>query len=145
MKNSLYDSYIRAIKWATLRIQDRGVIAYVTNGGWLDSNTADGMRKTLAEEFSSIYVLNLRGNQRTAGEQSRKEGGKVFGGGSRATVAITLLVREPGEDRSRDDPLHRHRRLPHRRAEARQDRRRGDVLRDWNPVTQSPPTSTATG
>ncbi len=96
-KNSLYDSYIRAIKWATLRIQDRGVIAYVTNGGWLDSNTADGMRKTLAEEFSSIHVLNLRGNQRTAGEQSRKEGGKVFGGGSRATVAVTVLVRSPAK------------------------------------------------
>ena len=91
---TLYDSYIRAIKWATQRVTDRGVIAYVTNGGWLDSNTADGMRKTLAEEFSAIYVFNLRGNQRTAGEQSRKEGGKVFGGGSRATVAITLLVRD---------------------------------------------------
>lgn len=94
-KNSLYDSYIRAIKWATLRIQDRGVIGYVTNGGFLDSNTADGMRKTLAEDFSTIYVYNLRGNQRTAGEQSRKEGGKIFGGGSRATVAITLLVKNP--------------------------------------------------
>jgi predicted helicase len=92
-KNSLYDSYIRAIRWATLRIKDRGVIAYVTNGGWLDSNTADGMRKSLAHEFSSIHVYNLRGNQRTAGEQSRKEGGKIFGGGSRATVAITVLVR----------------------------------------------------
>ncbi|MFC7404816.1 DEAD/DEAH box helicase [Georgenia alba] len=95
LKNSLYDSYIRAIKWATLRIGERGLIAYVTNGGFLDSNTADGMRKALVEEFSSIYVYNLRGNQRTAGEQSRKEGGKVFGGGSRATVAITLLVKDP--------------------------------------------------
>lgn len=95
LKNSLYDSYIRAIKWATLRIQDRGVIAYVTNGGWLDSNTADGMRKTLAEEFSSIYVLNLRGNARTAGEQRKKEGGTVFEAGSRATVAVTVLVRNP--------------------------------------------------
>ncbi|WP_352301899.1 type ISP restriction/modification enzyme [Kineosporia sp. NBRC 101731] len=94
-KNSLYDSYIRALKWASLRIQDRGVIAYVSNGGWLDSNTADGMRLTLAEEFSKIYVYNLRGNQRTAGEQSRREGGKVFGGGSRATVAVTLLVKNP--------------------------------------------------
>jgi predicted helicase len=92
---SLYDSYIRAIKWATLRIKDRGVIAYVTNGGWLDSNSADGMRKTLTEEFSTIYVFNLRGNQRTAGEQSRREGGKIFGAGSRATVAITLLVKDP--------------------------------------------------
>ena len=94
-KNSLYDSYIRAIRWATLRIKDRGVIAFVTNGGWLDSNTADGMRKTLATEFSSIYVFNLRGNQRTAGEESRKEGGKIFGAGSRATVAITVLVKDP--------------------------------------------------
>ncbi|MGW3890453.1 DEAD/DEAH box helicase [Micromonospora chokoriensis] len=96
-KNSLYDSYIRAIKWATLRIKDRGVIAYVTNGGWIDSNTADGMRKTLAGEFSAIHVFNLRGNQLAAGEQSRKEGGKVFGGGSRATVAITVLVKNPAK------------------------------------------------
>jgi predicted helicase len=95
LKNSLYDSYIRAIRWATLRIKDRGVIAFVTNGGFLDSNTADGLRKTLAEEFSQIYVFNLRGNQRTAGEQSRREGGKVFDAGSRATVAITILVKSP--------------------------------------------------
>lgn len=94
-KRTLYDSYIRAIKWATLRLTDRGVIAYVTNGGWLDSNSADGMRLTLADEFSDIHIYNLRGNQRTAGEQSRKEGGKVFGAGSRATVAITILVKDP--------------------------------------------------
>ncbi len=92
-RGGIYDSYIRAIKWATQRVTDRGIIAYVTNGGWLDSNTADGMRLSLADEFSAIYVYNLRGNQRTAGEQSRKEGGKVFGGGSRASVAITLLVK----------------------------------------------------
>lgn len=91
---SLYDSYIRAIKWATLRIQGRGIVAYVTNGGWIDGNTSDGMRKTLTDEFSSIYVYNLRGNQRTAGEVSRREGGKVFGGGSRATVAIALFVKK---------------------------------------------------
>ncbi|MGL5827172.1 MAG: DEAD/DEAH box helicase, partial [Nocardioides sp.] len=96
-KNSLYDSYIRAIKWASLRIGDRGVVAFVTNGGFLDANTADGLRKTLAEEFAAIHVLNLRGNQRTAGEQSRKEGGKVFGGGSRATVAVTVLVKKPDQ------------------------------------------------
>ena len=96
---TLYDSYIRAIKWATLRIKDRGVVAYVTNGGFLDSNTADGLRKSLAEECSAIYVYNLRGNQRTVGEQSRKEGGKVFGGGSRATVAITVLVKNPSKGR----------------------------------------------
>lgn len=94
-KGSLYDSYIRAIRWATLRVRDRGVIALVTNGGWIDANSADGMRKTLVDEFSAIHVYNLRGNQRTAGEQSRREGGKVFDSGSRATVAIVVLVKDP--------------------------------------------------
>lgn len=94
-KNSLYDSYIRAIKWASLRIKDRGVIAYVTNGGWLDANVGDGMRKTLAEEFSDIYVLNLRGNARTAGEQRKKEAGNVFGSGGRTTTAVAVLVKDP--------------------------------------------------
>lgn len=94
LSRNMYDSYIRAIRWASLRVADRGVIAYVTNGGWLISASADGLRKSLADEFSAIYVFNLRGNQRTAGEQSRREGGKVFGGGSRATVAITVLVKD---------------------------------------------------
>lgn len=97
-KNSLYDSYMRAIRWAADRIGDEGVVGFVTNGGWIEGNTAAGVRKTLAEEFSSIYVFNLRGNQRTAGEQSRKEGGKVFGSGSRNTVAIFLLVRTKSHD-----------------------------------------------
>lgn len=95
LSRNMYDSYIRAIKWATLRIEDRGLAAYVTNGGFLDANSADGMRKALGNEFSSIHIYNLRGNQRTTGEQSRREGGKVFGGGSRATVAITVLVKNP--------------------------------------------------
>ncbi|MEJ7742315.1 MAG: hypothetical protein WKF73_07075 [Nocardioidaceae bacterium] len=56
---------------------------------------ADGLRKTLAEEFSTIYCFNLRGNQRTAGDLSRREGGKVFGAGSRSTVAILILVKNP--------------------------------------------------
>ena len=95
-KVALYDSYIRAIRWASDRIKDAGVIGFVTNGGFLDANTADGLRKTLAEEFAAIYVFNLRGNQRTAGELSRREGGKVFGAGSRNTVAVTFLVKNPG-------------------------------------------------
>jgi predicted helicase len=94
-KNSLYDSYIRAIRWASDRVGESGVIGFVTNAGFLESTTADGLRRALSEEFSGIYVLNLRGNQRTSGEQSRKEGGKVFGSGSRAPIAITLLVKNP--------------------------------------------------
>lgn len=94
-KNSLYDSYLRAFRWATDRIGDAGVIAFVSNGGWIDGNTADGIRLSLTDEFSRIYVYNLRGNQRTAGELSRKEGGKVFGSGSRNTVAIFIGVKNP--------------------------------------------------
>lgn len=98
-KNSLYDSYFRAFRWATDRVGDNGIVAFVSNGGWIDGNTGDGVRLSFAEDFSDIYVFNLRGNQRTAGEQSRKEGGKVFGSGSRATVAITIGVkRADGDD-----------------------------------------------
>lgn len=92
-KNALYDSYRRAIKWATLRIRDRGIVAFVTNGGFIDEKTSDGMRKVLADEFSSIHVFNLRGNQKSA--DWRREGEKVFGEGSQATVAITVLVKRP--------------------------------------------------
>ena len=95
LKNSLYDSYKLAIRWASDRIGEKGVIGFVTNGSWLDGNVDTGIRAYLAEEFTSIHVLNLRGNQRTQGELSRREGGKVFGQGSRAPVAITILVRNP--------------------------------------------------
>lgn len=94
-KNALYDSYIRAIRWSSDRIKDRGVIGFVTNGGFIEANTADGLRRCLIEEFSNLYVFHLRGNQRTSGERSRREGGKIFGSGSRAPIAISILVKNP--------------------------------------------------
>ncbi|MGO3215560.1 MAG: DEAD/DEAH box helicase [Halomonas sp.] len=95
LKNALYDSYIRAIRWSSDRIKDRGVIGFVTNGGFIEANTSDGLRRCLVEEFSNLYVFHLRGNQRTSGERSRKEGGKIFGSGSRAPIAISILVKNP--------------------------------------------------
>lgn len=97
LKNSLYDSYIKAIRWSTDRLdaQHGGIVCFVSNGSWIDGNAQDGLRKCLEREFSSIYVFNLRGNQRTSGELSRKEGGKIFGSGSRTPIAITLLVKKP--------------------------------------------------
>lgn len=94
-KNALYDSYIRAIRWASDRIGDAGIMAYVTNAGWVDGNATDGLRKCLVEEFSDLYVFHLRGNQRTSGELSRKEGGKIFGSGSRSPIAISVFVKNP--------------------------------------------------
>jgi len=90
---SLYDSYIRAIRWASDRIGSDGVLAYVTNAGWVEGKAADGLRACLAEEFTDLYIFHLRGNQRTSGEQSRREGGKIFGSGSRAPIAISVFVK----------------------------------------------------
>ena len=95
LKNALYDSYVRAIRWASDRVGECGVVGFVTNAGFFDSNTADGLRKCLADEFSRIFVFHLRGNQRTSGELSRMEGGKIFGSGSRAPIAISILVKNP--------------------------------------------------
>ncbi|EPM62027.1 helicase domain-containing protein [Pseudomonas syringae pv. actinidiae ICMP 19071] len=95
LAKGLYDSYIRAIRWASDRVGSSGVIGFVTNAGFLDSSTADGLRRCLVDEFSSIYIFHLRGNQRTAGELSRKEGGKIFGSGSRSPIAISILVKNP--------------------------------------------------
>src|SRR5699024_5521798 len=100
-KNSLYDSYVRAFRWATDRVGHQGVVAFVSNGGWIDGNTGDGIRLSLAEDFTDIYVFNLRGNQRTAGELSRREGGKVFGSGSRSTIAITIGIKDPTKSGTR--------------------------------------------
>ena len=94
---ALYDAYIKSFRWSTDRLSKEhgGVIAFVSNGAWLETNGMDGFRKTIEEEFSKIYVFNLRGNQRTSGELSRKEGGKIFGSGSRTPISITLLIKKP--------------------------------------------------
>ena len=97
LTKSLNDSYIRAFRWASDRIGDQGIVCFVSGGGWLIGNAMDGMRRSLVEEFAEIYVLDLRGNQRTTqGEKSRREGGKIFGGGSRTAVTVTLLVKKKG-------------------------------------------------
>ena len=95
LKGKLFDSYIRAYRWASDRIHDSGIVAFITNAGWIDSASADGMRKCMVEEFNSIYIYHLKGNQRTSGERSRQEGGKIFGEGSRAPIAIVFLVKNP--------------------------------------------------
>ena len=107
-KNSLYDSYIKAFRWSTDRLDKTGgIICFVSNGAWIDGNSSDGLRKSFEKEFSSIYIFNLRGNQRTSGELSRKEGGKIFGSGSRTPISITLLVKNP-EVKTEKATIHYH-------------------------------------
>lgn len=100
LNKSTYDLYIKAFRWASDKLasnKEGGVIGFISNGAWLDGNANDGFRKCLEKEFSKIYVLNLRGNQRTSGELSRKEGGKIFGSGSRTPISITILVKKPNQ------------------------------------------------
>ena len=93
-KNSLYDSYFRALRWASDRIGERGVIAFVSNSSFVDGNSADGVRLSLQEEFSQIFIYNLRGGIRgKMGDAAKREGGNVFP--IQTGVAITILVKDP--------------------------------------------------
>jgi len=122
LKNALYDSYIRAFKWASNRIGDEGVIAFVSGAAWIDRVFADGMRACLATEFSAIHVLHLRGDIRKnmLSKGLAKEGQNVFGQASMTGIAITILVKKPdatsrgkvffhdiGDDLRRDEKLAR--------------------------------------
>ena len=109
LSKSAYDSYVKAFRWASDRIgKQEGIIGFVTNGAWLDANGLDGMRKSLEKEFTSIYVYNLRGNCRTSGELRRKEGGGIFGLGSRTPIAITILVKKPKTEANQKAKIYYH-------------------------------------
>lgn len=112
LNKSTYDLYIKAFRWASDRLsmnkEEGGVVAFISNGAWIDGNANDGFRKCLEREFSAIYVFNLRGNQRTSGELSRKEGGKIFGSGSRTPIAITLLVKKPHQPANNRATIYYH-------------------------------------
>lgn len=94
---STYNSYIRALRWSSDRLDpiNGGIICFVSNGGWIDDKAQQGLRKCFEREFSTIYVFNLRGDANLSGELRRKEADNVFGIGSRSPIAITLLVKKP--------------------------------------------------
>lgn len=97
--SALYDPYVQAFRLASDWVQQSdhgGIVACVTNGGFIESNAFDGFRKVIADEFHAIYCYNLRGDARTSGDKRQREGGGVFDAGSRAGVGILLLVKKPG-------------------------------------------------
>ena len=93
-RNKLYDPYVKAIRWASDRIGEEGVVAFVTNNGFLDGVAFDGMRKHLAQDFTKIYHIDLKGNARTSGERRRKEGGNVFDDQIRVGIGISFFVKK---------------------------------------------------
>ena len=94
---NLYDSYIRAICWGSKRLGESGIMAYVSGNAWIERQFADGMRKCLKEEFTNIYILNLKGDIRKnmLSKGNAKEGGNVFGSGSMTGIAITFFIKNP--------------------------------------------------
>ncbi|GAA9360966.1 hypothetical protein TH0628_08170 [Helicobacter pylori] len=92
--NATRDTLIQSIYMASELLKDRGVLGFVVNGSFIDSKGGDGFRKCVAKDFAHLYVLNLRGNTRTSGETFKKEGGKIFGSGSRATIAVIFFVKD---------------------------------------------------
>ena len=105
-KNSLYDSYVRAFRWASDRLGERGIVGFVTGAGWLDGKAAAGIRTCFSKEFSHVYVLNLRGNGRCKGEQGRKEGGLIFDQASRLPITVTFLVKDGSKKASANIQYH---------------------------------------
>ncbi len=113
------DTLIQSIYMASELLKDKGVLGFVVNGGFIDSKSGDGFRKCVAKEFAHLYVLNLRGNTRTSGETCKKEGGKIFDSGSRATIAVIFFVKDTsvkdsaihyydiGDYLKREEKLHR--------------------------------------
>ncbi len=77
------DTLIQSIYMASELLKDKVVLGFVVNGSFIDSKSADGFRKCVAQEFAHLYVLNLRGNARTSGEERRKEGDGIFDSGSK--------------------------------------------------------------
>ena len=88
LRNKLYDPYVKAIRWASDRIGNEGIVAFVTNNSFLEGVAFDGMRKHLAADFDTIYILDLGGNARKGLKTSDAN---VFG--IRVGVSINLLVK----------------------------------------------------
>ena len=93
LKTQLSDPYVKAIRWASDRIGEEGVVAFVTNNSFLDAIAFDGMRKHLEQDFTKIYHINLKGNARTSGERRRKEGGNIFDDQIRVGIGISFFIR----------------------------------------------------
>lgn len=92
LKNSLSDSYIKAFRWASDRIGKSGTIGFITNNGFLTSNSLNGVRRYMTKEFNYIYIINLKGEIRgLSKEEIKEQGGNIFD--IMTGVSIIILIR----------------------------------------------------
>ena len=101
LSRDLYNSFVKAFRWSTDRLdKNGGIIGFITGSGWIDKGGYDGFRHCLEKDFSSIYVFNLRGDIRgRSKEGAKKEGQNVFD--IMTGVAITILVKNPDIQREK--------------------------------------------
>ena len=93
--NTLYNSYLRAFRWASDRIGNRGIVAFITPNAWITHKTFAAVRKSITQEFNDIFVVNLRGDD--VRHHTDNGGGKnIFN--IQTPVAITFLVKNPKKD-----------------------------------------------
>ena len=94
LNKSLYNSYVRALRLGSDQINQAGggVLAFITDAGWVESMGGAGIRHCVEQEFSKIYVFHLRGDARGSKEDQRREGTGVFGQSSRSPVAISFFI-----------------------------------------------------
>lgn len=95
-KTKLYDMFVRFFRWATDRIDENGIVTFVSNSTFIDSRTFDGFRKIVTDEFNEIWIIDLKGNARTSGERRRQEGGNVFDDKIRVGIAIYFCIKKRG-------------------------------------------------
>jgi len=101
LKNKLYDAYVKFLRWATDRLGGRdGIVCLVSNNSFFEGMSFDGLRQHLLKDFTRVYLLDLKGDAHTSGEQRRKEGGNIFEDKIRVGVSITLLVRSQQHETS---------------------------------------------
>ena len=93
-----YDMYKRFLRWATDRLDDDGIIGFVSNSAFLDARQDDGFRKVVAQEFNELWAIDLKGNARTSGERRRREAGNIFDDKIRVGVAVYFLVRKKDDE-----------------------------------------------
>ncbi len=94
-KTALRDSYIRFIRWMSDEINKSGIIVLVTNSSFIRTEATAGMRASFVDEFNEIWCFDLRGNASLKGEIRKREGGGIFGSGSKSPIAITILIKNP--------------------------------------------------
>jgi predicted helicase len=97
-KTKVYDMYARFLRWASDRIDKNGIVSFVSNNSFINSRTFDGFRKVVTNEFNEIWIIDLKGNARTSGEQRRKEGGNVFSDLIRVGIAVYFLLKKENDE-----------------------------------------------